>query len=143
MELSVTIPQSDDEGWPYAPEVLGNRFLLQFQVFKDCIWIFAAPSTALQARMLNQSAGLGCLLCAALPRLADDLFCACLHAGKVKPGCECYPIQKRSARQEKRARSGSSCFRVWKGLFQDSAFCSLPVLLNSSHSCRLCSALLL
>lgn len=97
MKLSETIPQSDDEGQTHTPEVLGNRFLQQSQIFKDCIWIFATPSTALQARNLNQSSWLGCLLCAAQPSFADDFFCACPHAGKVKAGYECHPIWKRCA----------------------------------------------
>lgn len=140
MKLSATIPQSDDEGWPHAPEVLGNRFLRQSQIFKDSIWIFATPSTALQARNLNQSAWLGCLLCAALPRFADDFY-ACPHAGKVKPGCECYSIWKRCG-DRKRGReveaAALGCGRILPGqLSAPSQFCQSHHILAGSavHCC--------
>lgn len=120
--------------------------LQQSQLFKDCVELFATPFTALQARKLNASAGLSLAACFALPcqgEFADDFSCACPHPGEAKPAGRYHPTRRRDEWKERRARSGSSCFGAREGLSQDWIVCSLPVLPKSSHSWRLCSALLL
>lgn len=76
-------------------------WLQKSQLFKACIWLFAAPSAAIRAWK-----------CAARPRgICRGLFlCGCPRAGEATPARRCRPVRRLRVRQARGARSGAGCF---------------------------------